>query len=367
MVHVLRFHAGYRCRHAGVCCTEDWPIPVEAPIYRRLAQALESSALRPEFVGATYFEPAHGLAAGEPVVTGRVGRDCAFFEPGRGRLCAIHEQLGHDHLPSACQHFPRVVTIDPRGVFVSLSHVCPTAGRLLREPSVAPFDIVHEGPVVTPGLIWTGLDAREALPPQVGRDVLWDWDALTVWERGILRLLDRLGPERALSALKHAARQLERWRPGGDITLASFTESALDAAGFEPGPCRIDIAALDAIARQAATDGFSLHAAAFDRAAADRELVEPAWEGQGPLVVRYLAARTVANAVGYHAASARVWAASLDTAYAVLRTEAARQAARADRVLDADLLVAAAAAADRLLVHRVEAARLAASLAALPS
>ena len=134
MFHVLRMHAGYRCRHSGVCCTEDWAIPVEAPIYRRLAQALESSALRPEHAGATYFEPAHGLPSHEPVVTGRVGRDCAFFEPGRGRLCAIHEQLGHDHLPSACQHFPRVVTIDPRGVFVSLSHVCPTAGRLLREP-----------------------------------------------------------------------------------------------------------------------------------------------------------------------------------------------------------------------------------------
>ena len=91
------------------------------------------------------------------------------------------------------------------------------------------------------------------------------------------------------------------------------------------------------------------------------------WEGLAPLIARYLAARTVANAVGYHATSATVWAASLDTAYAVLRTEAARHAACADRVLDADLLVAAAGAADRLLVHRVDAARLAASLAALPS
>ncbi len=365
-VHVLRFHAGYRCRHAGVCCTEDWAIPVEAPIYRRLAQALESSALRPEHAGATYFEPAHGLHADDPVVTGRVGRDCAFFEPGRGRFCAIHEQLGHDHLPSACQHFPRVVTIDPRGVFVSLSHVCPTAGRLLREPIAAPFDIVHDGPVIRPGLAWSGLDAREALPPQVGRDVLWDWDALTAWERGILRLLERLGAERALSALAHAARQLERWRPGGEVTLAGATESALDTADLEPDPYRIDIDALDALARQAAPAGRSMHATPFDRVATDRELVEPAWEGLGPLVARYLAARTVANGVGYHAASARVWAASLDTACAVLRTEAARQAARADRVLDADLLTTAAADADRLLVHRVDAARLAASLAALP-
>ncbi len=367
MVHVLRMHAGYRCRHAGVCCTEDWAIPVEAPIYRRLARALESSALRPEHTGATYFEPAHGLASGEPVVTGRVGRDCAFFEPGRGHLCAIHEQLGHDHLPSACQHFPRVVTVDPRGVFVSLSHVCPTAGRLLRAQNVAPFEMVHDGPVITPGLAWTGLDAREALPPQVGPDVLWDWDALTVWERGILALLERGGAERALSAVAHAARQLASWRPGGNGTLDRATESALRTAGIEPGPHQIDVDALDTFARHAAPGGVSVHPAPSDRATADRELVEPAWEGLDPLVVRYLAARTVANAVGYHATSATVWTASLDTAYAVLRTEAARHAARADRVLDADLLVAAAGAADRLLVHRVDAARLAASLAALPS
>ncbi len=367
-VHVLRLHAGYRCRHAGVCCTEDWVIPVEAPIYRGLAQALESSALRPEHADARYFEPAHGLEADEPVVTGRVGRDCAFFEPGRGRLCAIHRQLGHDHLPSACQHFPRVVTLDPRGVFVSLSHVCPTAGRLLREPLAAPFDVLHDGPVVTPGLAWAGLDAREALPPQVSRDVLWDWDALTVWERGILGLLEGLGAQRALSAIAQAARQLEHWRPGGAITLAMATESALHRARLETAVHRLDVDALDALARQAAANGLAIHAAPPDRAAADRQFVAPSLAHLDPLIVRYLAARTVANAVGYHAASARVWAASLDTAYAVLRTEAARQAALADRVLDADLVVAAAAAADRLLVHRIDGARLAASLsAALPS
>ena len=366
-VHVLRLHAGYRCRHAGVCCTEDWAIPVEAPIYRRLAQALESSALRPEHVGATYFEPAHRLSAGEPVVTGRVGRDCAFFEPGRGRLCAIHEQLGHDHLPSACQHFPRVVTIDPRGVFVSLSHVCPTVGQLLLEPIAAPFDLVHDGPVVTPRLKWVGLDARDALPPQVSPTVLWDWDALTVWERGILDLLGRWGPERALSAAADAARQIERWRPGGNHTLAAAVDAATGAAGLEPCHPRIDIDLLDRLAREAAPLALPEHAAPADRGAADEEFVAPAWRSLQSPVSRYLAARTIANAVGYHAASARAWAASLDAAYAVLRTEAARQASRAGRMLDADLLVAAAADADRLLVHRIDAAGLARTLLALSS
>jgi len=366
-IHVLRLHAGYRCRHAGVCCTEDWAIPVEAPLYRRLTQALESSTFQPEHASATYFEPAHGLPADEPVVTGRVGRDCAFFESGHGRLCAIHRQFGHDHLPSACQHFPRVVTIDPRGVFVSLSHVCPTVGRLLSEAIAAPFDLVHDGPVVTPGLKWAGLDARDALPPQVSPEVLWDWDALTAWERGILDLLERWSPERALSAVADAARQVERWRPGGDRTLAAAADAALCAAGPEPSSHQIEVDLLDGLARQAAPHALPAHTAPSDRGAADQEFVAPSWEGLRSLVGRYLAARTVANAVGYHSASARAWAASLDTAYAVLRTEAAHQASRAGRVLDAALLVAAAADADRLLVHRIDAARLAHTLQALSS
>lgn len=362
MIHLLRLHAGYRCRHSGVCCTEDWAIPVEASLYRRLSQALESSALQPEHAGATYFETTDGRAADEPVVTGRVGRDCAFFEPGRGRLCAIHRQLGHDRLPSACQHFPRVVTIDPRGVFVSLSHVCPTAGRLLTVASEAPFDVVHDGPLVTPGLEWAGLDAREALPPQVSGAVLWDWDALTVWEGGILGLLGQHRPEGALAAVANAARQLERWRPAASDTLARATESALAEATLETSDRRIDVDALDALARQAAPSQVRGPEPLQDRLAVDRALVAPAWDAQRALVSRYLAARTIANAVGYHAATAGAWAASLDTAYAVLRTEAARHASQAGRMLDAVLLAAAAADADRLLVHRVDAARLAASL-----
>jgi Fe-S-cluster containining protein len=364
-VHLLRLHAGYRCRHAGVCCTEDWAIPVEAPLYRQLEGALESKALRPEHVGASYFEPAHGLPAGEPVVTGRVGRECAFFEPSRGRLCAIHGQLGHDALPSACQHFPRVVAIDPRGVFVSLSHVCPTAGRLLVEPAVGPFEIVNGGPLVTPGLQWTGLDAREALPPQVSAETLWDWEALTVWERGILDLLARLSPERALSAAADAARGIERWRPGGTDTLETATKAALDTAALEKGIRRIDVDRLDGIAREAAPATMPSHAPPLDRSRGDEAFVQPMWESLGPLVGRYLASRAIANATGYHAASAGVWAASLATAYAVLRTEASRQAMSAGRLLDANLLIAAAADADRLLVHRVDAARLARALHAL--
>lgn len=260
------------------------------------------------------------------------------------------------------------MTTDPRGVFVSLSHVCPTAGRLLLEPFDAPCDLVHEGPVVTPGLEWTGLDARDALPPQVSAEVLWDWDALSAWERGVLDALERSSPEIALSAISVAASTIERWRPNNGETLTEAVATAFDTARLGPHPHHIDVGALDALARESAPHALAAHAAPADRAEVDRDLIAPAWAALAPLVSRYLAARSIANPVAYHSARAGILAASMETAYAVLRTEAARQTASADRQLDASLLVAASADADRLLVHRMDAARLAAGLlGALPS
>ena len=36
-VYALSIHADYRCQHSGVCCSSDWDVPVELPVYRRLA------------------------------------------------------------------------------------------------------------------------------------------------------------------------------------------------------------------------------------------------------------------------------------------------------------------------------------------
>ena len=148
VVHVLGFHASYRCRHAGVCCTSGWAIPVEAPLYRSLQVALEWGQLHVD--GATHgpdlFESVDDLPHGEPVVLRRRSDGaCVFFEPQRGNLCAIQRQMDHSHLPSACRHFPRVVVIDPRGTFVTLSHLCPTAARMLIDGG--PADVVTSGAV----------------------------------------------------------------------------------------------------------------------------------------------------------------------------------------------------------------------------
>lgn len=369
----LRLHAGYRCRHAGVCCTEGWPIPVEAPLYERLDRAIVSGRLQVNAAaGVALFEPVEDLPHGEPVVAGRVGRTCVFFEPEGGRLCAIQRQMGHGSLPSACQHFPRVVAIDPRGIFVSLSHVCPTAGRMLVEPCAAPFDLVGDGPIVIPGLPWEGLDARDALPPQVSAGALWDWDALTRWERGLLRLLDTSPPEVALQRAAHAAGRVQQWTASAGMPLAGAVDAALSEAAGQPAgrTVAIDVDALDAAARGAVPSAPGAPATCPDRADADRRLVAPGWHVLARPVSRYLAARMIANWAGYYTSSARAWVATLETACAVLRAEAARQCLQHGRPLDEGLLVAAAADADRLLVHQMDAAALAAALnerSALPS
>jgi hypothetical protein len=93
------------------------------------------------------------------------------------------------------------------------------------------------------------------------------------------------------------------------------------------------------------------------------------WRAHGPQVSRYLASRLMASAVVYHARSARVWSGWLQTAYAVLRRSVDAEAA-CGHVTARQLFTAALARSDRLLVHGVDAARLAASLhacSALPS
>src|SRR5688572_4924245 len=35
-VFSLSIHADYKCRHSGECCTADWDVPVELPVYRSL-------------------------------------------------------------------------------------------------------------------------------------------------------------------------------------------------------------------------------------------------------------------------------------------------------------------------------------------
>ena len=46
-IFALSIHADYRCRHSGACCTADWDVPVELPLYRTLGEALSAGRVAP--------------------------------------------------------------------------------------------------------------------------------------------------------------------------------------------------------------------------------------------------------------------------------------------------------------------------------
>jgi Fe-S-cluster containining protein len=357
--HVLAFHALYRCRHAGVCCTSGWTIPVEAPLYRSLKSALEWGQLRPDgpHRADDLFEPVADLPHREPVaLRRRADGSCVFFERERGNLCAIQRQTDHAHLPSACRHFPRVAVIDPRGTFVTLSHVCPTAARMLLEEDDA--EVVSSGPVIDRHLALEGLDARDALPPLLTRDLLWDWDGWDRWERGAARLLARTdrAPEVSLAGLRESVESVRAWRPA-DGPLEDAVTAALERGSQVAEPLTLSDASLRALCT--AIEASIPEALKPSGLAATPIFDVPGWGRWNGPVGRYLAARAFANWVAYYGTDVSTWFASVVAAYAVLKASAGARMQSGGAPGDLDVLVQAFGDADRLLLHMASAPALA--------
>jgi Fe-S-cluster containining protein len=229
----LSFHAAYRCRHSGACCRAGWTIPFDA------AEREAVAAVR----------PARGLLdtiRGGAVVARR-GADgaCSFLGAGTG-LCAIHEAGGHLALPVSCRMFPRIVLHDSRGTFISLSHYCPTAAALLFDDDLSgPAVIVAAPPALADVGVLDGLDAREAWAPLLRPGVLTDLESYARWETRGIGLLTETGVAAAvcLDALAAATSRIERWSPGGAVSLIDAVDRAFAAlhlrrdalAAHEPG------------------------------------------------------------------------------------------------------------------------------------
>ena len=154
---------------------------------------------------------------------------CVFFEPQGGRLCAVHRTAGPNLLPSACRNFPRIALRDPRGVFVTLSHYCPTAARLLlldQDLAIvdAPARLTLDGEV-------EGLDATDVLPPLLRPGLLMSFEAYDTWEREAVATLNdrRLPPAEAVAALSGATAAASKWRPGGRELGAAIEDAFADA------------------------------------------------------------------------------------------------------------------------------------------
>jgi Fe-S-cluster containining protein len=193
-VFCLSVHARYACAHRGACCTAGWPIPVEPRVVAGLA--------------------ANGIRVTPVLETDSQGT-CTFFER-ESHLCAIHRQAGPELLPSACRHFPRVVLDDPRGTFVTLSHFCPTAARLLLQARgvrriEAPAPLSLDGTA-------EGLDATAVMPPLLRPGLLTDLAGYDAWECAGLAALDETpgGVDEALRVIGAATGEVSGWRPGGD-------------------------------------------------------------------------------------------------------------------------------------------------------
>jgi hypothetical protein len=199
----LSMHVPYACRHSGACCSSGWSIPLEP---ERVA------AVRNLRRDESWLLPAPGAPSDVAgvIATSASGR-CVFHRDG----CEIHRAFGPAAMPSACQHFPREVLIDSRGVFVTLSHYCPTAADLLFD-HVGKVEIVT-GPPPVPHRDPEGLDARHVLPPLLTEGVLMDHAGYDAWEGHMIRVLtgdDGRSPEHALAILAGDLAALSRWRPG---------------------------------------------------------------------------------------------------------------------------------------------------------
>lgn len=204
MQSMLRFHAAYRCRDSGACCTAGWPIPVEATLYRTLEAAV--GARSPAFVDAD-------LPADYARLLAMDAHGACVFHDAASKRCAIHHALGPAAKPLSCRAFPRIVVRDPRGASISLSHYCPSAADLLFGPD--PIEIVDVAGLADLDAHEEieGLDAREALPPVLREDVLVDWESLTRWERHVADVFDHArSPDAALAWLWRSCDRLRSWR-----------------------------------------------------------------------------------------------------------------------------------------------------------
>jgi hypothetical protein len=139
---------------------------------------------------------------------------CVFYDADHGRLCSIQRDAGAELMPSACHNFPRVTLRDARGVFITLSHFCPTAARLLL--AAADISRIPAPAAISLGGDAEGLDATNVMPPLLRPDMLTDLDGYNAWEReGLAVLNDRDYSARlALAIIAAATADMCDWRPG---------------------------------------------------------------------------------------------------------------------------------------------------------
>jgi Fe-S-cluster containining protein len=352
-VFALSFHADYKCRHSGACCTADWDVPVELPVYRSLADAVAEGRLSvtPDAQPLAPFIVEPGLPEEAAAIIDRTERgDCVFFERGT-HLCVVHRDLGDTALPATCRHFPRVAVRDGRGTFITLSHFCPTAASMLFRDDV-PTRVI-EGPDAFPpagyeGLIVTGDD----LPPLLAPRRLMDLEGYTAWERHMIeRCAGHASPESVVATLVRDARILRVWKPGAE-TLAQAVAGL--PREYEAAPRPEALAGSLALHRDVMCAVPDDLRPVRDESGLDdayRRHVRDAWPAFAAPLNRYLAAKAFASWTAYQGRGIATIVRGLEVALALVRVEASRQSRDAARALDRELTIEAIRGADFALNH----------------
>jgi hypothetical protein len=324
-VYALSFHANYRCRHSGACCTAGWPIPVEA----RLLPLLGADVLMPDAAGA-----------------------CVHFDRS-SHLCRVQRVYGEAMLPGSCYQFPRRAVIDERGTFVVLSNFCPTAAALLYD-SPDPLTIVPQPSAFPEGRTYEGLDARQAWAPLVRPGVMFDFTSYARWEQFLVATFaNEASVDDALASIAAAAETLRQWTPATGM-FAEWTNAVL-----ERSPAKSD-GTLDFYSQFRTRDAFELL-----RGFVPEPLEPPppapismssvdGYEGHASAARRYLAAKAFASWAAYEGQGVRTLVAELMISELVLRVECERTPLARGRVLDRALMIDAIRRSDLFLIHLID-------------
>lgn len=354
-VYSLSIHADYRCRHSGACCSTDWDVPIELPVYRRLSEALASGRLRavaPPEEGGALLVTGDDLPGNVSAMFARTAEGrCVFFHGG-SRLCIVHRDLGEAMLPATCRHFPRVAVRDARGTFISLTHFCPTAASMLFREDVG-VEIVTSPPAFPPA-DYDGLSVdRESWPPLLHPRMLMDLDGYSAWERHMVARCANLAasPESVLATLRRDARILRTFAPG-QAALADVVRTL--PASLVESPVHDSLEAslrMHAEVITAVPDDLKPVPDEDGLPEAYASCVAPAWTSWHAPLNRYLAAKAFANWTAYQGRGLLSIVRGLEAALALVRVEASRQCRDAGRALDAALLLEAFRGADFTLNH----------------
>lgn len=353
-VFALSIHADYRCRHSGACCSADWDVPVELPVYRTLKDAVADGRLQPQ-ISARHLHPfvvETGLPEDAAAMLERteIG-ECVFLDRGT-KLCIVHRDLGEPALPATCRYFPRLAVRDDRGTFITLSHFCPTAAAMLFRDDCGLA--ITSGPHAFPPGQYEGLVVTsDDLPPLLTPTMLMDGPGYSAWERHmVMRCAEgERSPESTVATLERDARLLRAWKPGR-MTLVDAVRDLPVQPEWADMPRAFDrTASLYAQVIQAVPEDLRPHPDEHGLDVAFVEYVGPMWARFFVPLNRYIAAKAFASWTAYQGRGVASIVRGLEAALAVVRVEAARQCRDAKRHLDADLLRDAFRSADFILNH----------------